>query len=290
MITPMHVLLQDAKKRKYGIAAPNCFNRETIEACFKAADKLHSPIILDVSGVHGIEECAHIARFYELRYPNVSFAVNLDHGGPYEHIIRAIRAGFSSVMADRSTLPYEDNIREVNEIVKIAHAVGVTVEAELGHVGVGLEYEETRDAGLTRPEEAVEFVKRTGIDCLAIAIGTSHGVYKGAPHLEFDLLEKIAGEVEIPLVLHGGSGTGDENIKKAIGMGIQKVNLWTDLSVEAIAGVKDAMHSEENKNSKKGDEFATKKLNFQQYVEIGAGRYQEKLEHYIKLFGSDGKN
>ncbi len=105
--------------------------------------------------------------------------MNLDHGGPFEHLIRAIRAGFSSVMVDRSTLPYEQNVAESKEIVKIAHAVGVSVEAELGHVGQGVEYEQTRDAGLTHPEEAVSFVEETGVDCLAVAVGTSHGAYKG---------------------------------------------------------------------------------------------------------------
>ena len=175
MMIPMGELLAKAKKEGYGVAAPNVFNRETIEACFLAAKKLRAPIILDVAAVHGIYECADIARYYEKQYPEVPFALNLDHGGAYEDIVKAIHAGFSSVMIDRSTCAYEKNVEEVKEIVKIAHAVGTSVEAELGHVGQGAEYEETRDAGLTKLEEALKYVEETGVDCLAVAVGTSHG-------------------------------------------------------------------------------------------------------------------
>ena len=170
MLEPMHVLLQEAKKGHYGIPAPNVFSRFTMEACLQAADEMNAPVILGCPGVFGIEEMGELARFYERRYPNVPFALNLDHGGPFEHLIRAIRAGFSSVMVDRSTLPYEQNVAESKEIVKIAHAVGVSVEAELGHVGQGNEYEETRDAGLTHPDEAASFVEETGVDCVPMAL------------------------------------------------------------------------------------------------------------------------
>ena len=196
MIISMGEMLGKAKKEGYGVAAPNVFNRETIEASFLAAGKLKAPVILDVASVHGIYECADLARFYAARYPEVPVAVNLDHGGAFEDIIQAIHAGFSSVMIDRSTLLYEENVREVKEIVKVAHAVGVSVEAELGHVGQGDEYEETRDAGLTKLEEAQSYVEETGIDCLAVAVGTSHGVYKGTPHLEFELLSTLSKEIK----------------------------------------------------------------------------------------------
>lgn len=171
MIIPMHELLQDAKLHHYGVAAPNVFNRETIEAAFQAGRELKAPIILDVHPVHGIYECAAIARFFERRYPEVTAALNLDHGGTYEQAVQAIHAGFSSVMVDRSTLPFRENVEQVREIVKIAHVVGVSVESELGHVGQGDEYAQTRDSGLTRPEEAAAFVKETGTDCLAVASG-----------------------------------------------------------------------------------------------------------------------
>lgn len=285
MLTPMHELLQDAKNGHYGIPAPNVFSRFTMEACLQAADELSAPVILGCPGVFGIEEMGELARFYERRYPNVPFALNLDHGGPFEHLIRAIRAGFSSVMVDRSTLPYDQNVAESKEIVKIAHAVGVSVEAELGHVGQGNEYEETRDAGLTHPEEAASFVEETGVDCLAVAVGTSHGAYKGTPHLEYELLSTIAQSVDVPLVLHGGSGTGDDLIAKAIECGIQKVNLWTDLSQAsnlAIKEVIDADYAPDVDPNKK-------KINACQYNEIGAKAYKEALMHYMHVFGCVNK-
>lgn len=285
MLTPMHELLQDAKKGHYGIPASNVFSRFTMEACLQAADELDAPVILGCPGVFGIEEMGELARFYERRYPKVPFALNLDHGGPFEHIIRAIRAGFSSVMVDRSTLPYEQNVAESKEIVKIAHAVGVSVEAELGHVGQGNEYEETRDAGLTHPEEAASFVEETGVDCLAVAVGTSHGAYKGTPHLEYDLLSTIAQSVDVPLVLHGGSGTGDDLIAKAIECGIQKVNLWTDLSQASNMAVKATIEADYAPDVDPNK----KKINACQYDEIGAAAYKEALMHYMNVFGCTGK-
>ena len=290
MIISMGEMLGKAKKEGYGVAAPNVFNRETIEASFLAAGKLKAPLILDVASVHGIYECADLARFYAARYPEVPVAVNLDHGGAFEDIIQAIHAGFSSVMIDRSTLLYEENVREVKEIVKVAHAVGVSVEAELGHVGQGDEYEETRDAGLTKLEEAQSYVEETGIDCLAVAVGTSHGVYKGTPHLEFELLSTLSKEIKIPLVLHGGSGTGDDNLAKAVKTGIQKVNLNTDLSEAGKNALRKALESSApRKDVKAAGEFAPKKMNMQQTIAAGTEGFQEVLEHYMRLFDSQNR-
>ena len=158
-----------------------------------------------------MEETGEIAKFYARKYPEAVVALHLDHGGAFEEIMQALRSGYTSVMIDRSKLPYEENVREVREVVRIAHAMGVSVEAELGHVGTGTEYDKTRDSGLTHKEEARRFVEETGVDALAVAIGTSHGVYQGTPRLEFELLKEIAALVDVPLVLHGGSGTGDDN-------------------------------------------------------------------------------
>lgn len=292
MIIPMHELLKEAKKGGYGVAAPNVFNRETIEACFLAAKELRAPIILDVAGVHGIYECAELARFYERRYPEVPVALNLDHGGPFEDIANAIRAGFSSVMIDRSQSSFEDNVKETAEIVKFAHACGISVEAELGHVGQAFEYDKTRDSGLTRPEEAADFLAQTNVDCLAVAVGTSHGVYQGECKIDFPLLDTLAAQIDQPLVLHGGSGSGDDNLRKTIGHGIQKVNLNTDL---VMAGL-DAMEASYANNLEikvpKGvdtDEFTTKRMNMQQLFAVGADAYKNKLMHYMKLFKSEGR-
>ncbi|MDF1494543.1 class II fructose-bisphosphate aldolase [Caproiciproducens sp. CPB-2] len=285
MIIPMGDLLAKAKKEGYGVPAPNCFNRESIEACFLAAKELHAPVILDVAYVHGLEECGAIARFYEHKYPEIPVALNLDHGRDFKSAILAIRSGFSSVMVDRSEKPYAENVSEVKEIVKIAHTLGVSVEAELGHVGQGYEYEQTRDAGLTHPDEAAGFVEETEIDCLAVAVGTSHGQYKGTPHIDFDRLSQIAKRVSLPLVLHGGSGTGDENLAKSIHSGIQKVNLFTDLSMAGMRAMDQGLHGA---TSNVGDgEFACKNLS--DAINAGMIGYREKLMHYMKLFGAEGR-
>lgn len=287
MIISMGEMLRRAKKDGYGVAAPNVFNDKTIEAAFQVADELKAPIILDGAGCHGIEEIGYIARFYERKYPNVVAALNLDHGGPFEELMLAIRSGFSSVMIDRSTLPYEENVKEVKEIVKIAHAVGVSVEAELGHVGNGFEYEETRDAGLTKKEEALRYIEETGIDCLAVAVGTSHGAYKGTPHLEFELLADLHRNIAIPLVLHGGSGTGDENLKRAVETGIQKINLFTDLSAGGMVSLNKYLgfdYDRIKKDSSLG-EFGNKNANLYDAILAGTAGWKEELAHYVKLFG-----
>lgn len=293
MLVPMKDLLVDAKQGGYGIAAPNVFNMETVEATFQAARELRSPIILDCAPAHGIEEVGAIVQFYANKYPEVTAALNLDHGDTFEAAILAIRTGFTSVMVDRSTLPYEKNIAEVKEIVKIAHSVGVSVEAELGHVGVGTDYDKTRDTGLTDPEQASDFVEQTNIDCLAVAIGTSHGTYKGEPYLEFELLETIQKNTDIPLVLHGGSGTGDANLQKAIALGIQKINLFTDLNKSGMEYLHNYLKREvsEGFEGNNSDEFSEKvlKLNIREASKASTKGYKKALMYYMKLFGSDGK-
>lgn len=285
MFEPMKDLLVEAKRGGYAVPAPNVFDKESVEAAFNAAEELDSPVILDVGYAMGIEETGMIAKYYGTKHPRIPWALNLDHGGPFEHVILAIRSGYSSVMVDRSTLSFEDNVAQVADVVRIAHAVGVSVEAELGHVGQGVEYEQTRDAGLTHPEEAVSFVEETGVDCLAVAVGTSHGAYKGTPHLEFELLETIAKSVDVPLVLHGGSGTGDDLIAKAIKCGIQKVNLWTDLSQASNMAVKEAIEADYAPDV----DPDKKKISSWQYDMIGADGYKAALEHYMHVFGCVGK-
>ena len=280
MLEPMKDLLVEAKRGGYAVPAPNVFDKESVEAAFNAAEELDSPVILDVGYAMGIEETGMIAKYYGTKHPRIPWALNLDHGGPFEHVILAIRSGYSSVMVDRSTLSFEDNVAQVADVVRIAHAVGVSVEAELGHVGQGVEYEATRDAGLTHPEEAAEFVERTGVDCLAVAVGTSHGVYKGTPHLEFDLLSTLASDLEIPLVL-----------QRAVKTGIQKVNLYTDLGEAWLQALKReiAIH-EGTAEEVTEDEFKNAKKKITQLMEDSCKNgYQKKLMHYMELFGSAGR-
>lgn len=292
MIVGIDTLLNRAKQGGYGVAAPDAYNSQSVEACFRAAVRLKAPLILSCLGTTNMEETAELTRFYARKYPEAAVALHLDHGGPFEEIMGALRCGYSSVMIDRSKLPYAENVREVREVVHIAHAMGVPVEAELGHVGTGTEYEETRDSGLTRKEEAARFVAETGVDALAVAVGTSHGVYKGTPRLEFALLRELSQLVPVPLVLHGGSGTGDENLKKCIACGIQKINLFTDMADpagEAMVAYLRGEPSEDADIAAAVARYAGKKKNFLMAPIVGGEVYQAKLEHYMQLFGSVGK-
>ena len=292
MLVTMKEILERASAENYGVAAPNVNTELDARCALEAAEELNAPIILDVGGTANPDIVFYGSFLTRLAdASSVPVAINLDHGGSYEEVMSALRAGFTSVMVDRSTLTFEENVREVAEIVKIAHAVGVSVEAELGHVGQGFEYEQTRDSGLTRKEEAIDFVKQTNVDALAVSVGTSHGTYHGTPKLEFELLADLHQMVEVPLVLHGGSGTGDDNLKKAVQTGIQKVNLCTDLSNAGLETLKGYLQIDYDHMKKDGSlgEFGNKTANmFDLSNEMRIG-YKEALKHYITLFGSVNK-
>ena len=268
MLVSMAQILNAAREGGYGVTAPNIHNEDTARAAISAAVENRAPMILDVgySSNCDINFFGHMVGALA-KEADVPIAINLDHGAKYEHAVAAIQAGFTSIMVDRSTLPYEENVAEVAELVKVAHAVGVSVEAELGHVGQGLQYAVDRDAALTDPAQAKDYCDKTGIDMLAVAIGTAQGEYKGTPYLDFDRLHQIFDAVKVPLVLHGGSGTGDENLAKATREGISKVNLATDLYKAGAAAV---IEEEPNHGM--------------QMYELLAEGYKAKLVHYMKLF------
>ena len=236
MLITMKEMLDRASKENYGVAAPNVAHELDARAVLQAAEMMNAPIILDVA--YGATPDIIFYGKYLTQLAEkaaVPVAINLDHGSTHEEGVAAIAAGFTSIMVDRSTLPYEENVAQVRDLVKVAHALNVSVEAELGHVGQGASYAADRDAGLTKPEQAVQYIKDTGIDMLAVAIGTAHGEYVGTPHIDFDRLVEIKKATNgFPLVLHGGSGSGDENLKKACQLGINKVNIYTDLAKAAV--------------------------------------------------------
>lgn len=275
MLVTMKEILEHAKEGRYAVAAPNIDNEHNARLCIEAAEELNSPIILGVPYFANpdIEYLGRLVGDLAVR-AKVPVAINLDHGSTFEHCVRGIRAGFTSIMVDRSKLPFDENVAEVKELVKIAHAVGVSVEAELGFVGSAENYEVDGYSGLTDPEDARRFVELTGVDCLAVAIGTAHGSYKGDPYIRFELLEEIAAAVPVPLVLHGGSGTGAENLRKCAELGIQKVNLSTELKQEMV--------DELNRNDITGHGI------YGVYKHLGAG-YKNKLIENIKILGSEGK-
>jgi len=274
MIVTMKELLDDANKRNYAVVAPNAWNEDTIKTAIFAAEQEKAPLILALYPVMAdIEEFGYVARKFA-KESKTPVAIHLDHSDSFDQVVKAIKAGYSSVMVDRSKMPYKENVQEVKEIVKIAHAVGVTVEAELGHVGQGKDYADTRDSGLTKVDEAVSFVKETQVDCLAVAIGTSHGVYTGDPRIDFDLLKSIKREVTVPLVLHGSSGTGDKNIKRCVEFGINKINLFTDLDLAASDKLIEYVKSK-------------KSIKIVEANDILYNGYKEKLIENIRLVGSN---
>lgn len=278
MLVNTEAMLKAAKQGRFGIAQPNAYDSLSVRAIIKAAQSRSCPVIIGLAEAHfqymSPEEMAAIVKFYA-NETDIPVALHLDHGSSYGAVIRAIRAGFTSVMMDASKMSFEDNVKTVGEIVKVAHAAGVTVEAELGHVGVGLEYEhidaQANDL-FTNPAQAVEFVSLTGIDSLAVAVGTAHGEYKGTPKLDFDRLSAIATAVDVPLVLHGGSGTGDALLSKAVACGISKVNVFTDLIKAATAKAAGAYQT----------------MSYPDAALVGEQAIQQCLEHYFGVFGSTG--
>ncbi len=172
-----------------------------------------------------------------------SLSIILDHGASFEHCIRALHWGFTDVMYDGSRLPLAENIANTRQVVEAAHAVGAGVEAELGHVGSGKDYAREAGQGLTVPDEAVRFVEETGVDTLAVAVGTAHGLYDGEPKLALDLLTELRDRIDVPLVLHGGSGLNDDQYRAAISRGIAKINIFTNLAIEAGTRTRAAVQS-----------------------------------------------
>ncbi|MDD3337367.1 MAG: class II fructose-bisphosphate aldolase [Lachnospiraceae bacterium] len=274
MLVSMIESMKIAREKGYCVPAMTVANEHMLRALIAGAEAKKSPLILlyMYGNNPDIKYFGRIIRDLATQ-ASVPVSIVLDHGEKYEHAIDAIAAGFTDIMVDRSSLPYEENVAQVKELVKIAHAIGVGVEAELGHVGMGGDMSQNV---FTVPSEAKQFVEETGVDALAVAIGTSHGKYKGEPKLQFDLLEELRETVSVPLVLHGGSGTGDENLSKAAKLGICKLNIAFEFYRSAL----DVVQSEEFKNTP--------------YAEYGmygfmAKAMQETAEHVIDVCGSAGK-
>lgn len=228
MLVKMSEILLQAKKGRYGVPALSVANELTCRAAIESAEEMKSPVIFITS--EKTKDLFYVGRMLIdlVNRSHVPVALCFDHSSSFESAINGLRAGFNAIMVDRSSLPYEENVAQVKDLVRICHAVDVEVEAELGHVGQGTNLDDYT-SGLTVPDEAARYVADTDVDFLAVAIGTAHGVYKGEPKLRFDLLKEITEKVEIPLVLHGGSGTGDENLAKLCKNGIGKVNIANEL-------------------------------------------------------------
>lgn len=250
MLISMKEMLLVAKENKFAVGAYNISDANIFKTVVEKAEELDAPTIIaihpdELSFVTG-EFIAYVRE--RLCNSLVPFVLHLDHGGSVKDVMTAINHGFTSVMIDASLLPFEENIAITKKVVEIAHTVGVSVEGELGTIGdTGTSIEGgVTEITYTKPNEAKEFVERTGVDTLAIAIGTAHGIYPEGyvPKLKLDLLSEIAAEVDIPLVLHGGSSNSDDELKIAVEKGIQKINISSDIKKPYFVKLQEILNSD----------------------------------------------
>ena len=273
-------MLLDAQKGQYAVGAFNVENMEMIKAVISAAEELGAPVMLQTTPstvrYGSLETLAAIIKVEAAR-AIIPVALHLDHGSSFDLVVRAIKEGYSTVMIDGSQETFEDNIKLSAKVVELARAVDIPVEAELGKVG-GKEDDLVVEADIyTDPLQAKEFVERTGISSLAVAIGTAHGFYKGTPVLNKARLAEINKQVSIPLVLHGASGLSDEDIKDCIKLGICKVNFATELRAAYTEGVKELLRE-------KPDTIDPKS-----YGKAGMSKVKELVKSRILVCGCDNK-
>lgn len=278
MLVSTRDMLIKAQKEKYAVANFCIWNVEMLAGVMEASEELKSPVILSFGSGFlmntDINHFIHMMRSYAIS-TKLPASIHWDHGRSFEIVSHAIDIGYNSLMIDGSAYNLEENIRITKEVVDKFKPLGIPIEAELGHVGAETDYEEALASyGYTNPDEAAEFVERTNIDSLAIAIGNQHGTYSAEPKINFEILEKVNKAVEIPLVLHGASGISDPDIRKAISLGITKINIHTELCDAAMIAI--------NSNYEKKQSYLA--LNQEVRLEI-----KKRAMEKIKLFGSKGR-
>jgi fructose-bisphosphate aldolase, class II len=283
IVMPLVSLLAELPRLRaehYAVPLFPCFDMHGMEGAFRAAEELDSPVIIAMYSKLMAEPyaramAAHIRARAECSPAPVSLM--LDHGGSFEDCIRAISFGFSDLMFDGASLPFEENIAQTRAIVRAGHAAGIPVEGELGHVGSGSDHIDSH--GFTNPDLVERFVSETGVDALAVAIGNAHGLYAGEPHLDLDLLAEIGRRVSVPLVLHGGTGLSEEQFRGAIQLGIAKVNVGTDLYVTSARNVNTRAHDAQ-----------AKPISYFDMNTIVFNSFKDRCRYYIDLFGGSGKS
>jgi fructose-bisphosphate aldolase class II len=246
----MKEILHNAQLGNYAVGSFNVYTFETIKGVIESAKQNNTPAIL-AFGEKYLKNMDFETVYNTVKELStdidVPVALHLDHCSNLENVYKAIKAGFTSVMYDGSSLSYEENIANTSKVVEVAHSCNVSVEAELGSLAAGIDSHEgsSNDEEIyTNPLQAREFVERTGVDALAVSIGTVHGMYKGTPNIRVDILKKINQAVDLPLVLHGGSGTPEDVIKNCIQNGIRKINVNTEISVYTTDRIKELLNSE----------------------------------------------
>ena len=273
-------ILNKAQEGKYAIGAFNVENMEMVMAVISAAEEMNAPVIMQTT--------PSTVKYASLDYflanarvaasqAKVPVVMHLDHGSSFELVAQAFRAGYTSIMIDGSHSSFEDNIKISKAVVDMCKPAGIAVEAELGKVGGKEDDLDGGDGGFTDPQEAKEFVERTGVDSLAVAIGTAHGMYKGEPKLDLDRLSQIKEVVSIPLVLHGGSGIPDSKVQESIERGICKVNYATELRIAFTNGVN--KYLKENKDA----------IDPKKYNKAGMEEVKKFVKEKIKVCGCENK-
>ncbi len=272
MLATSKRILQAAKEKHFAVPSANFVDQLSARAHIEVAEEFQLPLILSFAQVHSayqsLEEAALLGKYYAAK-ANVPVVLHLDHGENFAFIEKAIQLGFTSVMIDASSKPLQENIEITKNVVDYAHAHDVCVEAEIGHVGTGISVDCLSEAEsiYTSVTEAVELTRKTQLDSLAVSIGTSHGTYKGTPVINFDRLKELADAIDVPLVLHGGSSSGDENLEKCALGGIAKINIYTDFILAA--------HNNLMENRAK-DYYGAK--------ELAKNGMKEILRRYYKVF------
>ncbi|MBT9431998.1 class II fructose-bisphosphate aldolase [Candidatus Sodalis endolongispinus] len=266
----------------YGVISASVINLELVRGAIRAAQEENAPIIINIvqgqMSKHGDGEIiSGIVRTLAAR-ATVPVALNLDHGKDYERITHAFRHQFSSIMIDASEYPLEENIRRTKEVVTLCHSQNVTVEGEIGFIGQAANADEKKLDLFTRVEDAVYFFEATGVDAMAIAVGTVHGKYPShlAPKIDFDRISQIKQATGKPLVLHGGSDSGEDNIRQAVACGINKINVCTDTFVGCKEGLKTILQETPDVD------FMTMMINMETTA-------KNILQKYIYISGSSGK-
>lgn len=280
MLVNMNDILLPAKEGGYGVGFFNAVNVEMARAVIETAEELHAPVMVGTAEV--LLPAMELERVAEYLIPmakkaSVPVCVHFDHGLTFERCMEALKLGFTSIMYDCSTASYEENVGKVAEMVKICHGMGVTVEGELGHVGdnAGAGKLENPSDYFTDPETAVDFVRKTDVDSLAVAVGNAHGEYAFPPKLDFERIQVISEKTNIPLVLHGGSGLSDDDFRKAVKLGVSKVNIFTDIDKAGKCGVEAGIAAGEK--------------TMMGLIPYELAAMKKVVEEKIRLFGSNGK-
>ena len=277
MLVNLDYVLKKAQEEKYAVGLFNTTDTDMLEAAISAAEEMNSPIIIGTAEIllpYGELDLIAPSVIAAAKRAKVPVVVHYDHGLTFERCMQALKLGFTSIMFDGSAGDSDQNIKDTAQIVKIAHAFGATVEGEIGHVGDATVGDNVVTDNYTTPEEALDFIEKTGVDALAVAIGTAHGAYKEKPCLDLERLHQIREKVNTPLVLHGGSGLSDDDFRNTIRDGIAKINIFTDLCVAGVEGVKEGLEKE---------------LSYLEMRNLKVEKIKEVVKTKIRLFGSENK-